>query len=54
MKLGMQCIDCHIGADVRDSAGIPSVRKCMLCHAKLAAEKPEVKKVRNYAGPQLR
>ena|SRR5690349_24133687 len=49
MKLGMQCIDCHIGADVRDSAGIPSVRKCMLCHAKLAAEKPEVKKVRNYA-----
>ncbi|HZQ54409.1 MAG TPA: cytochrome c3 family protein [Bryobacteraceae bacterium] len=49
MKLGMQCIDCHIGADIRDDAGIPSVRKCMLCHAKLAKNKPEVQKVRGYA-----
>ncbi len=26
MQLGMQCVDCHIGADHRDNAGIPSVR----------------------------
>lgn len=49
MKLGLACIDCHTGADIRADAGIPSVRKCMLCHAKLAREKPEVKKVIKYA-----
>ncbi|MFZ0588950.1 MAG: cytochrome c3 family protein [Bryobacteraceae bacterium] len=49
MKLGLDCLDCHIGADTRDAAGIPSVEKCMLCHAKLARDKPEVKKVIEYA-----
>ena len=28
---------------------MPSVRKCMLCHERLATDKPEVKKVRGYA-----
>lgn len=49
MKLGLQCTDCHIGADTRAAAGIPSVRKCMLCHAKLATGKPEVQKVIEYS-----
>jgi hypothetical protein len=49
MKLGLACVDCHTGADVRAQAGIPSVSKCMLCHAKLARSKPEVKKVIAYA-----
>lgn len=48
-KLGMDCVDCHIGADTRAVAGIPSVRQCMLCHQKLAKDKPEVKKVIDYA-----
>ncbi|MBV8071234.1 MAG: cytochrome c3 family protein [Acidobacteriaceae bacterium] len=49
MKLGLACVDCHTGADIRAAAGIPSVTKCMLCHAKLATNKPEVKKVIQYA-----
>jgi hypothetical protein len=49
IKMGLECIDCHTGADIRAAAGIPSVTKCMLCHAKLAREKPEVKKVIDYA-----
>ena len=49
LKLGLACIDCHTGADIRADAGLPSVTKCMLCHAKLAREKPEVKKVIAYA-----
>ncbi|HZS54102.1 MAG TPA: cytochrome c3 family protein [Bryobacteraceae bacterium] len=53
MRLGLQCIDCHIGADVSASAGIPSVRKCMLCHAKLGKEKPEVQKVIGYANKNI-
>jgi class III cytochrome C family protein/cytochrome c7-like protein len=49
LALGLDCLDCHSGADVRAKAGIPSVEKCMLCHQKLATEKPEVKKVIAYA-----
>jgi hypothetical protein len=49
IALGLDCLDCHSGADIRASAGIPSVAKCMLCHQKLGADKPEVKKVIAYA-----
>ena len=52
-KMGLDCIDCHIGADTRAAAGIPSVTKCMLCHAKLGREKPEVKKVIDYANRKI-
>jgi hypothetical protein len=53
LKMGLDCVDCHTGADVRAEAGIPSVTKCMLCHAKLAREKPEVKKVIDYAAQKI-
>lgn len=53
IQLGVSCIDCHSGADIRDAAGIPSVKKCMLCHDKLAREKPEVKKVIEYANKNI-
>jgi Cytochrome c3 len=53
IKMGVDCVDCHTGADIRAAAGIPSVAKCMLCHAKLAREKPEVKKVIDYANKKI-
>ncbi len=53
IKMGLDCVDCHSGADTRASAGIPSVAKCMLCHAKLARGKPEVKKVIEYASKNI-
>jgi hypothetical protein len=49
VKMGLTCVDCHIGADVQDRATIPSVQKCMLCHAKLARNSSEVQKVIGYA-----
>lgn len=49
IALGLQCLDCHINADTGAAATLPSVRKCMLCHAKLGAAKPEIKKVAAYA-----
>lgn len=50
IALGLQCLDCHSSADTNAAATIPSVRKCMLCHAKVAADKPEIKKLAAYAG----
>jgi formate-dependent nitrite reductase cytochrome c552 subunit len=48
LALGLQCLDCHSSADTSAAATIPSVRKCMLCHAKVAAAKPEIKKLAEY------
>jgi hypothetical protein len=53
MRMGLDCIDCHIGADTKAEAGIPSVTKCMLCHAKLGRDKAEVKKVIDYANQKI-
>jgi cytochrome c7-like protein/class III cytochrome C family protein len=53
VRLGLDCLDCHTGADSRAAAGIPSVRKCMLCHAKLLRDDPEVKKVIAYANKNV-
>src|SRR5437763_8095069 len=49
IALGLQCLDCHSSADTSAAATLPSVRKCMLCHAKLAAAKPEIQKLAGYA-----
>ena len=52
LALGLQCLDCHSSADNAAAATIPSVRKCVLCHAKVATDKPEVKKLLGYATSQ--
>ena len=49
IALGLQCLDCHISADSGAAATIPSVHKCMLCHAKIATSKPEIQKLAGYA-----
>ncbi len=53
IKLGLACVDCHTGADTRAAAGIPSVQKCMLCHAKLLTRDPEVQKVIAYSNKNI-
>jgi hypothetical protein len=49
IALGLQCLDCHSSADTAAAATLPSARKCMLCHAKIAAGRPEIKKLAAYA-----
>jgi Cytochrome c3 len=49
IAMGLNCLDCHSSADTGAAATIPSVQKCMLCHAKLGVEKPEVKKIIAYS-----
>ena len=47
-RANMQCVDCHTGAVSRDVAGIPSIRKCMLCHQFIATDLPEVVRLTKY------
>jgi len=49
IALGLDCLDCHSAADSSAAATLPSVHKCMLCHAKVAGGKPEIKKLAAYA-----
>jgi hypothetical protein len=49
IAMGLSCLDCHSTADTQSAATIPSVRKCMLCHAKLGTTKPEIQKLSGFA-----
>jgi hypothetical protein len=37
-KRGMECVDCHEGAEDTDTPGMPDEKLCMTCHAKLDKE----------------
>jgi hypothetical protein len=49
IAMGLACLDCHSTADTQAAASIPSVRKCMLCHAKLGTNKPEIQKIAGFS-----
>jgi hypothetical protein len=46
----MDCQYCHTEARRSEYAGIPSVERCIGCHKITAADKPEIKKLAEYAG----
>lgn len=45
---GIQCQFCHAGVTQGPVAGIPSVEFCMGCHANIATDSPEIKKLAGY------
>jgi hypothetical protein len=46
----IDCQYCHADARRSEYAGLPSVARCMGCHKITAADKPEIKKLAEYAG----
>lgn len=45
---GLQCVGCHSGVDEGPDAQIPGAKVCMVCHDEIAADKPEIQKVKAY------
>ena len=45
---GLDCSTCHTTVETHDRAQLPSVSQCMLCHAAIATEHPEVQKLAAY------
>lgn len=45
----IDCQYCHADARRSEYAGLPSVARCMGCHKITAADKPEIKKLAEYA-----
>ncbi len=48
VQAGVQCLFCHTSALRSPVAGIPSVQKCMGCHAIIATESQAVKALAGY------
>lgn len=48
VKIGIQCLYCHSEATRSQIAGIPSVEKCMGCHAFIATESEDVEALTGY------
>src|SRR5437870_4927775 len=46
----IDCQYCHADARRSEYAGLPSVTRCMGCHKITAGDKPEIKKLAQYAG----
>lgn len=48
----LDCQYCHTEARRSEYAGLPSVARCMGCHRITAADRPEIKKLAEYAQKQ--
>ena len=48
VEIGVQCLFCHSSAMRSDVAGIPSVQKCMGCHAMIATDNQKVQELSSY------
>lgn len=44
----ISCFFCHDGADRSSNAGMPEVRKCVLCHNVIIRELPPIQKLHDY------
>jgi hypothetical protein len=47
--LGLNCLYCHYAANKSPDPGLPAVGTCMGCHLVVANQKPEIKKLAQYA-----
>lgn len=48
-SLGIQCLYCHATANRADSAGIPTLSKCMGCHNQIEADSPGKQALAEFA-----
>ena len=45
----LKCQECHPNPDPGDHMTLPAVSRCMACHTTIAKEKPEIKKLAEFA-----
>jgi c(7)-type cytochrome triheme protein len=46
---GLECLECHAGAETQPWAGLPDIRDCYECHKSPQGEDPDEDKVREFA-----
>jgi hypothetical protein len=45
LAVGLKCDACHSNPDPGADMALPTVQKCMLCHATIAADQPDIRKL---------
>ena len=53
VESGLECTDCHTGAQDQERATLPSLDACLLCHSEPLRESPEEEKIRTLAAAGL-
>ena len=51
---GLECLDCHKGAEKKRSAGLPQLKDCLLCHQTIATDNPDVQKMAMLANQKVK
>ena len=49
LSAALKCQQCHPNPDPGDHMTLPAVSRCMACHSTIAKEKPEIKKLAEFA-----
>jgi len=44
-EAGLYCTDCHVGAETKIQATLPSIKRCQTCHSEMQGESKEEAKV---------
>lgn len=47
--VGLKCQECHPNPDPGDHMTLPAAARCMQCHATIASQKPEIKKLAEFS-----
>ncbi len=51
---GLECLDCHPGAEKKRAAGLPKLKDCLLCHQTIATDSPDVQKMLMLANQKIK
>ncbi|HEV1995740.1 MAG TPA: cytochrome c3 family protein [Candidatus Acidoferrum sp.] len=49
LSLGLDCKDCHTNPEPGKLMTFPDTSKCMLCHVRVAKDKPSIQKLAGYS-----
>jgi hypothetical protein len=49
LGLGLKCQECHVNPEPGDKMTFPATSRCMACHRTIAADKPAIRKLADFA-----
>jgi hypothetical protein len=47
--MGVPCATCHVNPQISSDMSLPSAATCMTCHAEVAKDKPDIKRLTEFA-----
>jgi hypothetical protein len=54
VEQGLDCVDCHKGAEKKHVAGLPQMKDCLVCHQTIATGNPDIQKMTMLSRSKIR